>query len=202
MEKKQLSGIVLLLVVLFTAATGINKIASAPYKLNNVQIAGKTANQELFLSYEALHAHIKNNSLEQFILADIRTADAFASGHLEQAVNIPMQDLPSKQARRILNKKKPILLYAEEEHQAAAAQLILFGMGYEKVQYIPGGFQDISAFVLKDYRPSRAYYRSDKARFDFPRFIRGYETQKEAGPRQPFQIPAASPPATAAGGGC
>ncbi|WP_028451514.1 rhodanese-like domain-containing protein [Chitinilyticum aquatile] len=74
-------------------------------------------------------------------IIDVRSVDEFAAGHIEGAINIPVEQIASGlQHIRSLNKDSTILLYCRSGRRAAAAQQLLEQQGYRKV--VNGGGMD------------------------------------------------------------
>lgn len=78
---------------------------------------------------------------------DVRSPDEFAGGHLTAAVNIPVDQLPSRltDVEKLVggDKSKPIVVYCAAGGRAATAKTALDGAGYSKVVN-GGGFKDLS----------------------------------------------------------
>ncbi|MEL6184681.1 MAG: rhodanese-like domain-containing protein [Myxococcota bacterium] len=68
---------------------------------------------------------------EGAVLVDVRTSQEFEQGHLEGAVNIPVQELESRSAE--LDPKRPVVVYCQKGGRAGRAKTILEGKGFEKV---------------------------------------------------------------------
>jgi phage shock protein E len=65
-------------------------------------------------------------------LVDVRTTDEFADGHLDGAVNIPVQDLEARLAE-VGPKDKPVVVYCRSGGRSARAKRLLEGAGYTSV---------------------------------------------------------------------
>ncbi|MBS5787130.1 MAG: rhodanese-like domain-containing protein [Clostridioides difficile] len=65
------------------------------------------------------------------VLVDVRKADEFAKGHIENAINIPLEDIESK--LDTLDKEKDIYLYCRTGNRSGQAAKILSDKGYTKV---------------------------------------------------------------------
>ncbi len=76
-------------------------------------------------------------------LIDIRTADLFAQGHPQNAINIPARQLLEKESIEMLNQisenGKEAVLYGSDELQATAPWLLLQQMGYKNLLLFKGG---------------------------------------------------------------
>jgi phage shock protein E len=82
------------------------------------------------------------------VVIDVRTPDEFATGHVPNAVNIPVQELPSRfgEVDKLVHGEKgaPIVVYCKSGGRAAKAKTALDAAGYEKVVN-GGGFKDLAA---------------------------------------------------------
>jgi len=65
-------------------------------------------------------------------LVDVRTPDEFAAGHIEGAVNIPVQDLPARMDE-LDPKDEPIVVYCRSGARSGSAKRTLESAGYTKV---------------------------------------------------------------------
>ncbi len=81
-----------------------------------------------------------NKGLEEYraasgaFLVDVREANAFASGHIPGAVNIPLPTITGTS----LPKDAPLFLYCLRETRRKRAEKILKKMGYTQVKSIGG----------------------------------------------------------------
>lgn len=77
---------------------------------------------------------------------DVRTADEYAGGHLPNAINIPIQDLPSRllevDTLSAGDKARPIVVYCAQGGRAGKAKQQLEAAGYTRVVN-GGGFDDL-----------------------------------------------------------
>ena len=70
---------------------------------------------------------------------DVRTPEEFAEGHVDRAVNIPVEDLAGRMAEvsKLARKDQPIVVYCASGHRAGKARRELLSAGY--VQVVNGG---------------------------------------------------------------
>lgn len=66
-------------------------------------------------------------------LLDVRTEGEFASGHLEGALNIPVQDL-SASLKKVGPKEKPVVVYCASGARSAMAARVLKANGWRTVR--------------------------------------------------------------------
>lgn len=77
---------------------------------------------------EAL-AHLKNGGL----VIDVRSAGEFSSGHLPNAINIPMEQLEMALPKLVKGKDQVLLLHCLSGTRSAIAKSKLKGAGYTNV---------------------------------------------------------------------
>jgi rhodanese-related sulfurtransferase len=65
-------------------------------------------------------------------LVDVRTPDEYAAGHIEGAVNIPVQELPGR-VDELAPKDAPVVVYCRSGARSASARRTLEAAGYTKV---------------------------------------------------------------------
>lgn len=65
-------------------------------------------------------------------LVDVRTVEEFTAGHIQGAVNIPVQDLERRMAE-LEPKDKPIVLYCRSGARSGRAQRALQAAGFKSV---------------------------------------------------------------------
>ena len=73
------------------------------------------------------------------VLVDIRTPEEFAAGHLRDAKNIPLADLPSKLAAAVKNKGLPLILVCQSGVRSGRAVAAAKTLGYDQVHSLGGG---------------------------------------------------------------
>jgi phage shock protein E len=71
-------------------------------------------------------AHLKNGAL----VIDVRTAGEFASGHLPNAINLPLDEIESALPRRVTDKSQVLLLHCQAGGRSAEASKKLIALGY------------------------------------------------------------------------
>jgi rhodanese-related sulfurtransferase len=81
---------------------------------------------------------------DQVVLVDVRSAQAYAAGHLDGAVNIPAPEIEARAAElRRRAGKRQVVLYCScpFEYTAADAAVILARLGVAKVSVLAGGYR-------------------------------------------------------------
>lgn len=69
-------------------------------------------------------------------LVDVRTPEEFAGGHIEGAVNIPIDELDARKGE--LKKDADIVVYCRSGGRSARGKALLTAAGYAKVQDLGG----------------------------------------------------------------
>ena len=78
---------------------------------------------------------------DSFVLIDVRSAEEFASGHLQGAVNIPHDRITDEIGSVAADKSTRIILYCRSGRRADTALNALKAAGYENVTNY-GGLED------------------------------------------------------------
>ena len=65
-------------------------------------------------------------------LVDVRTPEEYAAGHIDGAINIPVQQLAAR-VSELAPKDKELVLYCRSGNRSKTAARILEGAGYTKV---------------------------------------------------------------------
>ena len=79
--------------------------------------------------------------LETTVLIDVRSAEEYASGHLQGAVNIPHERIADEIGSVAADKSTPVILYCRSGRRADTALNALKAIGYENVSNY-GGLED------------------------------------------------------------
>lgn len=120
-----------------------------------------------------LQEMIAAGNLASFTLVDLRMPQEFGSGSLAGAINIPLGELLKNGSLKLMKKPgNPILLFSDDESQAAAASVLLISKGFDEVKILANDYEYIKTNVLENFQPASAFSKSEKARFDYNRFFR------------------------------
>lgn len=100
------------------------------------------------ISFSALAADVGYNGVKLDFIIDVRTVAEFSAGHIEGAINIPVDQI-GQQASSIKGLKpgSTILVYCRSGRRSAAAAQILQQQGYKRV--LDGGGVETLAKSLK-----------------------------------------------------
>jgi len=87
---------------------------------------------------------LKQLIAEGATLVDVRTADEFASGSVNGALNIPVDRIALQHSK--LNKEKTIIVFCRSGNRSAQAKVLLSQKGFKKV--VNGGtWKDINSLM-------------------------------------------------------
>ena len=102
--------------------------------------------QALLLALFVLTAQAKDvsfNGTMPAAIIDVRTPEEFAAGHIDGAVNIPVDKIGQGiRSVKGLKKDSPILVYCRSGHRSAMARLTLEQQGYKNI-LDGGGMEDL-----------------------------------------------------------
>lgn len=73
------------------------------------------------------------------VVVDVRTETEYAEGHIEGAVNAPVNDLAANMDKLPTDKATPMVVNCKSGHRAAIAMMYLNFMGYTNVRNLGGG---------------------------------------------------------------
>lgn len=172
-QSKILNYSILIFVMVIFAVMLIKWIASPGYKKQNTEVLAAITSDESKLLPWQLHDMIRNNTLKDYFLVDLRTPEMFNRGTLSGAVNIPLEQILDKKSLRELRKAgKPVILFCGDQTRASTAQVLLRGKGLENLRILANGYFYVKAHILDEFKPASAFSTSENARFDFNRFFR------------------------------
>jgi rhodanese-related sulfurtransferase len=83
-------------------------------------------------------AKMNNNDT---LVVDVREPEEFLKGHIENAINTPLGNLPTHLSKLETHKSKPVLIACQNGTRSASAAKQLTKAGFEQVFVITGGMQ-------------------------------------------------------------
>jgi len=93
-----------------------------------------------FRAVSPLLAVAKMNDSDTIVI-DVREPEEFLKGHIENAINTPLGNLPAHLSKVEAHKNKPVLIACQTGTRSASAGKILTKAGFEQVFVITGGMQ-------------------------------------------------------------
>ena len=88
---------------------------------------------------EALVLIQKNQPSQNLIIIDVRTAEEFAGGHLEKAINIDFYASTFREELSKLDRDKTYLIYCHSGARSSRALAIMEELNFREVYNISGG---------------------------------------------------------------
>jgi rhodanese-related sulfurtransferase len=79
------------------------------------------------------------------VIIDVRTPEEFASGHVQGALNIPVEAADFAQQVASLDPGTTYAIYCRSGNRSAVATAQMGGMGYPHLYDLEGGFADLEA---------------------------------------------------------
>jgi rhodanese-related sulfurtransferase len=73
------------------------------------------------------HAYVEDGA----VLVDVRTPEEFAAGHIEGAINVPVQSLPA--GSEAIPADRPVVVYCRSGARSARAAAMLLDAGWTQV---------------------------------------------------------------------
>lgn len=71
-------------------------------------------------------------------ILDVRTPEEFAAGHIQGALNVPVNELPDRLASLKLSPSDEIVVHCQRGGRAASAESILRESGYTRIRDLSG----------------------------------------------------------------
>lgn len=84
------------------------------------------------------------------LVIDVRTPQEFAQGHIQGAINWPLQEIARWWSR--VPKDRPVYIHCNTQNRSAVAVQYLMGKGYQNLNLVNGGIQ---AWMSRKYPISR-----------------------------------------------
>lgn len=141
------------------------------YDVENSKIQNKAHKGELVLNY---HNYLNNyqGTDNKTMLVDIRNKEIFDKNHIENAVNIPLNDLFMNEALKSLKKHKGnIVIYSESEDNSVIATLLLQSIGFSNIYALAGNHSIFKDNIINNYEKPYLFYNSEKMKWNYPNFF-------------------------------
>jgi phage shock protein E len=82
------------------------------------------------------------------VLIDVRSPEEFGSGHIKNAINIPVDKIAAEIKNTVPDKEKTIVVYCRSGRRSAIAEQTLKDLGYKNV-INAGKYEDLKALEDK-----------------------------------------------------
>lgn len=126
-----------------------------------VNMAGFVAQNVLAgRTHVATWSEVEQMKPEEYTLLDVRSEEEYKNGHVDGAINIPVDSLRDRQGE--LDKNKKIIEYCQVGLRGYVADRILSQYGFQ-VQNVTGGYKSITALKFKPSNSDNANGCSEKS---------------------------------------
>lgn len=102
----------------------------------------------VILKAEQVKYMIDNNEFD--LILDLRNNESYLEGHLPNAINIPMNEIPDNMHYLSRYKNKNILICCGIGHQSKSAGKVLALNGFEKIYSLSNGIKEYKYELVKD----------------------------------------------------
>lgn len=99
------------------------------------QTEGRVFQSKNLTPDEACELMLKDHTAK---LIDVRTHEDYQTGHIQESICIPLQDISNNPFSVCVRKDTPIILYCQKGYRSSAAAQALIDAGYSRVYTIPG----------------------------------------------------------------
>ena len=98
----------------------------------------------VLMSFSALAADVRYNGVKPDFIIDVRTVEEFSTGHIDGAINLPVDQIGQRlSAIKGLKSGSTVLVYCHSGRRSAAAVQILQQRGYTRV-FDGGGIESLA----------------------------------------------------------
>ena len=143
-----------------------------PYALSAEEMLAEVQNLEDALTPDDVRLFLESQDIT-VQLVDLRSPDQFVIGHIDDAVNIPVQDILHQNARRLFaDTSKTFILYAGDQVAACAPWMLLKQVGYSNVKVMLGGYDFFkSGAHMPEVMAGKCF--DEVAKYDYASFFKG-----------------------------
>ena len=126
---------------------------------------------EILTPEEAVKILYSNTPGYRFI--DLRTPQDFINGHIDGAINIPLQNILSDEYNDFwADRSKINIIYANTHDQACGPWMLLKQLGHNNNRIMLGGYSFFRENVKDDFAIRSKNYHDEKAKYDFAKIVK------------------------------
>lgn len=113
-------------------------------------MCGCTTSKEVvsYTRVETSKAKEMMGETEHYILLDVRTVEEYNDGHIEGAINLPLDEIEEKAISTLPNLNQPIFVYCRSGNRSKTASQQLVELGYTNIIEM-GGIIDWKGNIVK-----------------------------------------------------
>jgi len=147
------------------------KDSTPKYKVETSQMLSLLKNYDSNSVSPEQIAEILLNNDSTFQLIDLRSPKEFAAGHLNGALNMPLQNLLNPENKPILSTEtKTNILYYSDHCGACGPWMLVTQLGYKNNKILLGGYDYVNEFIIKEFKPFSGAYRDEKPKYDYAEY--------------------------------
>ncbi|OQX96635.1 MAG: hypothetical protein B6I24_11155 [Bacteroidetes bacterium 4572_128] len=155
-----------LLIFLFSCISNSKKFQISADEILNEIISKKDLISAINISEIIL------NKKEKYQFIDIRSSQEFGKSHIENAINIPMENILDEKYYNFLNQDKKInILYHTNFSQSNSVCLLLKQIGYKNNKVMECDYELIEKFVIEKFSPMYLKVKDEKAKYNFAKIV-------------------------------
>jgi rhodanese-related sulfurtransferase len=165
------SAVVLLLA--FLVITSLQSRDRYRFRLSAAELHVVATDSAHYISPEKALGLLRENTGE-YLFVDLRNPRQYDNGHIDGAVNLPMETVLDPAARKLLRSAPRIVLYDIGSSGANQVWMLLRQTGFENLYVLEGGLAYWQQQVMNpDIFKSAAIAADEKAKFDFKGLTQG-----------------------------
>ena len=97
--------------------------------------------QDVYLNISPEEAKVLMDTLENYVILDVRTQEEFDAGYIPGAILIPNTEIADRAEQELPDKDQLLLVYCRSGNRSKQASLILVELGYTNIREF-GGIND------------------------------------------------------------
>jgi hypothetical protein len=171
MTYKTLNLLTLVFFLVLLAAISFSLLTTKGYRLANETVLQQTVHENYMVDYSTLNKWLNTSFPADMVVIDLRSGTQFMESNFRGSKNIPSNELFKTRNRRVLSGNKTKLLVADKESKAHIVRMMLLSKGYTNILVLAGDYQTASQHTADSFDPSFAFYRDEKAKWDYTRFF-------------------------------
>ena len=148
LSKWEKAGIPFIILIIAWIAYSVAQPSASiqPQTMTSISIQQQSTGQLAYKSISVSDASAMIQSSTNLLIVDVRTPGEFAQGHLKDAINIPLSDLPLRIDE--LDRNRPVLVYCQTGVRSAQASTILVNARFTQIYDMEGG---LNAWINAGY---------------------------------------------------
>ena len=168
-----LLGSVVVLLLAFLIITSLQSRDRYRFRLSAAELHAIASDSAHYMSPEKALALLREHDGE-YLFVDLRNPRQYDNGHIDGAVNLPMETVLDPAARVLLRSAPNIVLYDDGSVGANQVWMLLRQTGFENLYVLEGGLAYWKQQVMSPdiFKPA-AIAADEKAKFDFKGLTQG-----------------------------